>query len=144
MTTLERSAELLGRILLGSIFIAGAFLKIPGTAGFASQVAMAVAAHMPFPTLAVLAALPVELLGGLALILGIATRIFGVVFGIEMLVATFIVGFGRGIGLELYLALVSFAIALMGSGAFSVFPMECGNCGGVLCDGEECVVVEGA
>ncbi len=83
-----------------------------------------------------------EVIGGLALILGIATRFFGLMFGIEMLVATFLVGFGRGLGLEFYLAAVSFSIALMGSGAFSVFKMECENCGGMVCDGETCVVEE--
>lgn len=82
-----------------------------------------------------------ELIGGLALILGVATRLFGLVFGIEMLVATFVVGFGRGLGLEFYLAMVSFAISLMGSGSFSLFKMECSKCGGFLCKGT-CTVAE--
>lgn len=77
-----------------------------------------------------------EVIGGLALILGIATRFFGVVFGIEMLVATLLVGFGRGLGLELVLALISFGIALTGSGKYSVYRMECKHCGGMMCNGE--------
>jgi putative oxidoreductase len=77
-----------------------------------------------------------EVIGGLALILGIATRVFGILFGIQMLVATFIVGFGRGISIDLVLALVSFGIALTGSGKYSVYKMECKHCGGMLCNGE--------
>ncbi|MDR3547624.1 MAG: DoxX family protein [Candidatus Pacebacteria bacterium] len=84
-----------------------------------------------------------ELIGGLALILGIATRVFAALFGIEMLVATIIVGFARGIDIEFVLCIVSFALALMGSGRYSVFKMECDKCGGMLCNGKtgECVAV---
>ena len=97
-------------------------------------------AHMGFPGWVAYFIAWLEVIGGLGPILGIATRFFGLLFGIEMLVATFIVGFGRGLGLEFYLAMVSFAIALAGSGAFSVFRMECENCGGVFCDGQTCIV----
>jgi putative oxidoreductase len=85
-----------------------------------------------------------EVIGGAALILGVATRFFALLFGIEMLVATFVVGFGRGLGIEFYLAMVSFAIALIGSGRLSVFKMECETCGGFLCDGSAtaCISVE--
>lgn len=69
-----------------------------------------------------------ELIGGLALILGVATRIFGFLFGIEMLVAAiFIVGFGRGINTEFVLALIAFGIGLAGSGKYSIFKMEYDN-----------------
>lgn len=82
-----------------------------------------------------------ELIGGLALILGIATRIFGFLFGIEMLVAVVLFGAMRGFspslfGFEFVLSLVSFGIALAGSGAYSVYKMECKHCGGLLCNGE--------
>ncbi len=77
-----------------------------------------------------------EVIGGVALILGIATRIFGVAFGIEMLVATLLMGFGRGLGLDFVLCLMSFGIALTGSGKYSVYRMECKHCGGMLCNGE--------
>jgi putative oxidoreductase len=85
-----------------------------------------------------------EVIGGLALILGVATRVFAVAFGIEMLVAAVIVGFSHGIGIELVLSFLSFGLALLGSGYYSVFKMECDNCGGMLCNGEtgECVAVE--
>ncbi|MEK7602095.1 MAG: DoxX family protein [Patescibacteria group bacterium] len=76
-----------------------------------------------------------EVIGGLALILGIATRLFGFLFGVEMLVATVMVGLGRGINIEIVLSLISFAIALTGSGKYSVYKMECDHCSGLLCNG---------
>jgi putative oxidoreductase len=78
-----------------------------------------------------------ELLGGLALILGVATRFFGVVFAIEMLVAILLTGVGRGYQpheMELFLMLVSLGIALAGSGRYSIWKMECDECGAMMCD----------
>lgn len=77
-----------------------------------------------------------EVIGGIALILGIATRLFGLLFGIEMLVATALLGIGQGISIDLLLALISFGIALAGSGKYSIYQMECKHCGGMLCNGE--------
>ena len=79
-----------------------------------------------------------EVVGGLALILGILTRVFAVAFTIEMLVAIFLTGgFAKGYQpheMELFLMLVSGGLALAGSGRFSVWNMECDECGGMLCD----------
>jgi uncharacterized membrane protein YphA (DoxX/SURF4 family) len=86
-----------------------------------------------------------EVLGGAALILGVATRFFGAVLGIEMVVAILLTGLGRGFGaheFELLLGAASFAIALIGSGSWSLYKMECDNCGGFLCEGDVCVPVE--
>lgn len=89
-----------------------------------------------------------EVVGGAALILGVLTRVFAVAFGIEMLVAVFL-SFGRmgaaptfqgtiG-GMEMFLAIMAFALALMGSGRYALFKMECHDCGGMLCKpGENC------
>lgn len=79
-----------------------------------------------------------ETIGGLALILGILTRVFAVAFTIEMLVAIFLTG-GIANGyqpheLELFLMLVSAGIALAGSGRYAIWKMECDECGGMLCD----------
>ncbi len=77
-----------------------------------------------------------ELIGGLCLVLGIFTRIFGIAFGIEMLVAIFLTGGFNGYQqheLELFLMLMSLGIALAGSGAYSLWKMECDFCGGMLC-----------
>ena len=79
-----------------------------------------------------------EVLGGLALILGIFTRVFGVIFGIEMLVAIFLTGgIAKGYKpheLELILMLLSFGIALTGSGKYSLYAKECQDCGGIMCN----------
>ncbi len=77
-----------------------------------------------------------EVVGGLALILGAATRFFGLLLGIEMLVAAVLIGIGQGVTVELLLALISFGIALAGSGDYSIYKMECKHCGGMLCNGE--------
>lgn len=87
-----------------------------------------------------------EVLGGAALILGVATRFFGAVLGIEMIVAILLTGVGKGFNahaFELLLAAAAFAIAFIGSGSWSLFKMECDNCGGFLCEGDVCVPVEG-
>ncbi len=88
-----------------------------------------------------------------ALILGILTRVFAVAFGIEMLVAVYLnlahattsvsataVSWQSSIGgMEMFLAIASFALALMGSGRFGLWKMECRGCGGMLCKpGEHC------
>jgi len=82
-----------------------------------------------------------EVLGGLALIFGLFTRVFAVAFGIEMLVAIFLTGgIAKGYRpheLELFLMLVSFGLALTGSGMYSTYKMECNHCGGLLCKGEK-------
>jgi putative oxidoreductase len=85
-----------------------------------------------------------EVLGGIALILGVATRLFGLLFGVEMLVAVLLIGPAHGfasVEFELLLAVASIAIALMGSGKYSVYKMECQNCGGVFCNAETGVCV---
>lgn len=92
-----------------------------------------------------------ELIGGAALILGVWTRVFAVALGIEMLVAAFLslghAGMGgmtptwQGTvgGMEFFLSIMSFALALMGSGRYSLWRMECRDCGGMLCKpGENC------
>ena len=128
---------LLIRLALGLLFFTHGLMKVQEL----SMVA-AMFAHLGFfPWVGFFIAW-LELLGGLALILGVATRFFAVVFGIEMLVAAIIVGFSRGIGLELILSIVSFGLALLGSGRYSVFKMECDNCGGMLCDGNSCVPID--
>jgi len=79
-----------------------------------------------------------EVVGGIALMLGIAARLFSVLFGIEMTVAAFSIGntYGfHGYEMPLLLAAISFGLVLAGSGKFSIFKMECTYCGGMLCRG---------
>jgi putative oxidoreductase len=95
-----------------------------------------------------------EVVGGAALIFGIFTRVFAVAFGIEMLEAVHLslahAGMSAAMGMatswqatlggtEMFLAIASFALALMGSGRYSLFKAECHNCGGMMCKpGENC------
>ena len=85
-----------------------------------------------------------EVVGGAALILGVATRFFGALFAIEMVVILFMFG---GVftthQFELLLAAAALSVALTGSGNWSLYPMECYTCGGIFCDGNQCVFVEG-
>lgn len=122
---------LLIRVAVGVIFLTHGWMKVsnmPGTVAMLGQ--------FGFAPLVVYFISWLEVIGGIALILGLATRLFGFLFGIEMLVAVLLIGFGRGFGIEFVLALVSFGIALTGSGKYSVYRMECKHCGGMLCNGE--------
>ncbi len=122
---------LLIRVAAGTIFLTHGWMKVANMQG-----AIAMLGHFGIAPAVVYFIAWLEVIGGLALILGIATRLFGFIFGIEMLVATLLVGFGRGLGLDFVLALVSFGIALAGSGKYSIMQMECKHCGGMLCNGE--------
>lgn len=121
---------LLLRMATGFIFFFHGWMKVNSIGDTISMFA-----HMGFSAPIAYFISWLELIGGLALILGIATRFFAMLFSIEMLVAMFIVGFRHGPGIEFYLAMVSLAIALIGSGRLSLFKMECEKCGGFLCDG---------
>jgi putative oxidoreductase len=83
-----------------------------------------------------------EVIGGLALILGVATRYFAAAFAVEMLVAYFLTGgFGTGYRpheLEIFLMLMSAGIALHGSGRYSLYPLECEHCGALYCKDPNC------
>ena len=82
-----------------------------------------------------------EVIGGVALILGVATRLFAFLFGIEMLVATLLIGFAHGFGVEPVLVFTSFALMFLGSGRYSIYKADCDSCGAIVCDGKSCVVV---
>ncbi len=63
-------APVLGRVLFGLLFLMGAAFKIPGTGGFTAEAAMTAAAGVPFATIAVALAFLLEVVAGLALIVG--------------------------------------------------------------------------
>lgn len=71
MKTLEEYGPLLGRLLLALIFVLSGFSKIPGFEGTVGYIA---SKGLPFPELAAMAAIVVELGGGIALILGWKAR----------------------------------------------------------------------
>jgi len=122
---------LLIRVALGVVFLTHGWAKIQAIQNYVGMLG-----HFGIAPALVYFIAWLELIGGIALIAGIATRIFGFLFGIEMLVATLLVGFGRGFGIEFVLMLVSFGVALTGSGKYSAYKMECTHCGGMLCNGE--------
>lgn len=76
-----------------------------------------------------------EVVGGIALFLGVLPRIFGAALGIMML-GTLFSNLGAGFdanALTLMLMASSFSIAFIGSGWISLFRLECALCGGMLC-----------
>lgn len=129
------------RLVTGLIFVTHGAAKL----GAIEKVSMMMAHFGLAPALEVAWFIALlEVIGGAALILGVATRLFGGLFAIEMIVAVFLTGIGRGFGpheFELLLAAASLAIALSGSGGWSLYPMECKNCGGIVCNGDTCVLV---
>ncbi len=121
---------LLIRVALGVLFLAHGWSKIHNLPGTENMFA-----HLGFGASVGIFIAWLETLGGLALIFGIATRVFAVAFGIEMLVAVLTGPLGRAVGgTELVLSIASFGLALAGSGRFSLYAMECGDCGGMFCD----------
>ncbi len=119
------------RLAVGLVFLSHGCMKI-GNLGMVQG--MFVGFGLPGVTGIFIAWL--EVIGGLALILGIVPRLFGLLFGIEMLVAILLTGPGRGYQpheLEIFLMLVSFGIMFAGSGRFSLWSAECYRCGAYMC-----------
>lgn len=117
---------LLVRIIVGlTFFMHGVTKFIPnglgGTTGFLEGLGI------PAPGLMAVVVTIVETVGGLALIFGIGTRLWGVLLAIAMLVATVTVHLSNGFfvrngGYELTLLLlvISIGLALSGSGQYSI------------------------
>lgn len=62
---------LLGRVLMSLIFIVAGVQKIPAFSMMKGYIAMS---HLPFPSLALSIAIAIEVLGGLAILVGFWTR----------------------------------------------------------------------
>jgi putative oxidoreductase len=113
------------RIITGIIFVAHGYVKffgmgIPGVTGFFNQIGIP-AANIAAPFVAAL-----ELAGGIALVLGLFTRLLGFAFAINMLVAIVLVrlkgGFfaPNGAEFEILLGVASVALMIAGAGALSI------------------------
>jgi putative oxidoreductase len=112
------------RIITGVIFVAHGYMKffvmgIPGTTGFFSQVGIPAPGFMA-PFVATL-----EVAGGIALIIGLLTRLAALGLAINMLVAIVLVrlkgGFfaPNGAEFEILLCVACVALVIAGAGAFS-------------------------
>ncbi|HEY3067884.1 MAG TPA: DoxX family protein [Methylomirabilota bacterium] len=111
------------RAVLGLIFAVHGAQKVlvfglEGTAGFMTKVGV------PLPTVAAIVVMVVELVGGLALILGAGTRVAAALIAIDMVVAILLVtagnGFVGGYEFELMLLAAAVSVALLGAGALSL------------------------
>ncbi|QMV73923.1 DoxX family protein [Comamonas piscis] len=87
MNALQNPLALLGRILIAWFFIIPGLGKLTG---FAGAVGYAQSAGMPMPEVGVAVGLAIEILGGLALLLGLGTRYAAAILAIFTLAATMI------------------------------------------------------
>ena len=117
---------LLARIGFGVIFLAHGLQKAD-TQGYSATKAAFEGMGAPVPALSAFLATWVEIIGGIALIVGILTPIFGALLFLDMLGALFIAHIGKGIwssdgGYEFVLALGAGALLLaaVGAGKFSI------------------------
>ncbi|HEX9088528.1 MAG TPA: DoxX family protein [Arthrobacter sp.] len=136
--TLTTSARTILRIVTGFLFAAHGWQKfneftIAGTQAAFAQMGVP-AANLVAPFVATL-----ELVGGVALILGVLTRVFAALLAVDMLGALFLVHASAGIfaatggyELVLILAAAALAVALVGAGKVSVDKALFGRSGSKL------------
>jgi len=86
-SAMRDTAALVGRILLAIVFIPAGFSKIGGFAGTAGYIA---SKGLPLPEVGAAVAIAVELLGGIALLVGWKGRWAAAALAVFTLVATFI------------------------------------------------------
>jgi putative oxidoreductase len=84
-TQLQSIYSLLGRVLLAAVFLPAGVSKITGFAGTVGYIS---SVGMPLPTAAAAAAILIEVLGSLALILGFKIRIAALALAVFTLVAS--------------------------------------------------------
>jgi putative oxidoreductase len=109
------------RVTLGVLFFAHGYQKLV-TIGLPEMHVGFMKYHIPVPGVAATFVTFLELVGGIALVLGLFTRILGLIFAIEMLVAIFAVHIKHGligpqaVELPLIFGAASVALALSGGG----------------------------
>ena len=115
-------ALLLLRLILAAVF--GAYGYVKWTGGMDRVAGLMMSVNLPFPDLTARVAATLEVGGAILLILGLWTRVVGILLGIEMAVAIVKVvwrqGFVGGYAFELTLLTVGLALAIAGGGAYSV------------------------
>ncbi|HEY4100781.1 MAG TPA: DoxX family protein [Gemmatimonadales bacterium] len=113
------------RVTLGVLFFAHGYQKLV-TIGLPEMQVGFMKYHIPFPGVAAIFVTFLELLGGAALVLGLFTRILGLLFAVEMLVAIFAVHITHGlvgpgsVELPLIFCAASAVLALSGAGIASL------------------------
>jgi putative oxidoreductase len=86
----ETWAPVIARVVFGGVFLMSAYFKIPGTEMFSMQVGMSEAVGIPFAYAAVVLAFILEVVAGVALIIGWQVRTFALLLaGFVMLIALF-------------------------------------------------------
>ena len=83
---LQNPLSLIGRLLLASLFLPAGIGKITGFAGTVGYIS---SVGLPFPELAAVLALTVEIVGGIALVVGLGTRPAAFALAVFTLVASF-------------------------------------------------------
>lgn len=121
MSTITSAAQLIARLFLGVILIAHGWDKfhITGLEGITSYFD---SIGVPAAGVAAPVAASVELVGGILLILGLFTRVAGIIVALQMLGAAVFAHVGNGIfaadgGWELVAALGAGTLLLAGAGA---------------------------
>ncbi len=124
----KQYASVLLRLALGAVFIAhgwGKLVDIAGTAGFFGKVGI------PAPGFFAWVVAIVEFAGGLAVLLGIGTRLASALIACVMVVAIFTVklsqGFVGGWEFDFSLLMIALSLLIMGSGPLSIRAMREGR-----------------
>ena len=126
MTWTGDTAILVLRLAVGVVLAYHGWLKLPDVSGFAGFVD---SLGIPAPELTAYLVTYLELLGGIALILGLATRYVAALFAIEMVFTTALVkvdvgliASDGGVGAELDILILAIALSLVlaGAGRWSV------------------------
>ncbi len=129
LNSLKNPLDLAGRVLIALLFLPAGFQKMTG---FAGTVGYAASAGMPMPSVSVGIGMAIEILGGLAILLGWGTRYAALLLAFFTLVASFFFHAYWGLpadqaGMQQLLfnknvAVVGglLAFAAFGAGAFSV------------------------
>jgi putative oxidoreductase len=124
LTRLQPLGLLAMRLAVGAVMIAHGYAKV-FHGGFGRQTA-AMVAGMGFPGFLGYVVTYLEFIGGMLVILGLFTRVIGLLFAVEMLVAILKVHLSKGIGtpggmdLPLACGAIAFALIFFGAGLISV------------------------
>ena len=84
MKTYQSALNLIGRILIVALFLPAGLSKL---AGFEGTLAYFASLGIPAPTFALAATIVIEIVGGIALLVGFKTRLFAIVLALFTLAA---------------------------------------------------------